>query len=100
LEPGELAALCEDCRTAWQALGTGGYERAESEQLMTLLRRSLYAVEDIAEGEPLTARNVRSIRPSLGLAPKHYPEVLGCRATRPLKRGTPLDWSLMKPSAE
>lgn len=100
LEPGELAALCEDCRTAWQALGTGSYERAESERPMTLFRRSLYAVEDIAEGEPLTARNIRCIRPGLGLAPKHYPEVLGYRATRALKRGTPLDWTLMKPSAE
>jgi N-acetylneuraminate synthase len=100
LEPGELAQLCEQCRTAWQALGVGGYEQVESEQPMTLLRRSLYVVEDIAEGEALTAQNVRSIRPSLGLAPKHYPEVLGRRATRDLKRGTPLDWALLNPSTD
>ena len=36
--------------------------------------------------------NVRSIRPGLGLPPKHLPEILGTRASCAIKRGTPLDW--------
>ena len=90
LEPDELAELVRNCRTAWEALGCATYERAEGEKASMTFRRSLYVVEDMAEGEAFTPRNVRAIRPGHGLAPKHLPNVLGRRATRPLARGTPL----------
>ncbi len=95
LEPDELAALVEGCRTAWEALGEVTYERAESERANELFRRSLYVVEDVAAGDPFTERNLRSIRPSRGLPPKHLPDVLGRRAARPLKRGTALGWDMV-----
>ena len=63
-----------------------------------VFRRSLYVVADVANGEALTARNVRSIRPGYGLPPKHLPEVLGCRAARSLKRGEPLAWADIAPA--
>jgi len=90
LEPVELAELVKGCRTAWEALGRVNYEREESERGNEVFRRSLYVVEDVTKGERFTAKNVRSIRPGLGMAPKHLPEVLGKRATRDLKRGTAL----------
>jgi len=90
LEPGELAVLVRDCRTAWWAVGRATYERAEGEKTNMAFRRSLYVVEDIAKGEAFTLCNVRAIRPGHGLAPKHLPVVLGRRAARPLARGTPL----------
>ncbi len=92
LEPDELARLCADCREAWEALGRVSYERAESEEAMAALRRSLYVVADVAAGGQLTEANVRSIRPGYGLAPRHLKEVIGRRAARPLARGTPLAW--------
>lgn len=95
LEPEELAELVAGTRTIWQAMGTGDAERAESESASKRYRRSLYVVRDIAIGEALTQENVRSIRPSLGLAPKHLPEVLGKRALCALQKGTPLAWDLV-----
>lgn len=97
MEPDELAALCRDCRTAWRAshgakVATG---RAASEEASAIFRRSLFVVEDVAAGEPLTAANVRSIRPGAGLAPKHLPEIVGRRAARALARGTPLAWEMI-----
>jgi N-acetylneuraminate synthase len=46
----------------------------------------------------LTEQNVRSIRPGLGLAPKHLPQVLGRKASRAVRRGSPLDWSMIAPA--
>ena len=63
-----------------------------------VFRRSLYVVRDVARGARLTAENVRSIRPGFGLAPKHLPDVLGATASRDLKRGDPLTWSMVQPA--
>lgn len=95
LEPDELHALVESCRIAWQALGRIDYSRKESERGNVVFRRSLYVVRDIAEGEAYTEENVRSIRPGYGLPPKFLSEVLGSRAKRAVKRGTPLSWDLL-----
>ena len=54
--------------------------------------RSLYVVKDIKTGEELTPENIRSIRPSNGLHPKYYEEILGKTAKRDLKFGTPLSF--------
>ena len=98
LEPAELADLTADTRTAWAACGPVNYKPTTSESGNRMFRRSLYVVADIAAGENFTAENVRSIRPGFGLAPKHLPKILGQSARRALKRGTPLDWSVVDPT--
>jgi N-acetylneuraminate synthase len=95
LEPEELARLTADCRTAWEAMGRVHYGVVGSEKSIRALRRSLYVVKDVAAGETLSDENIRSIRPGLGLAPKFLPDVLGRPASRALKRGTALDWSMI-----
>ena len=54
--------------------------------------RSLYIVKDIKKGEKFTNENIRSIRPSYGLHPKFYEEILGKTSSEDLKRGIPLKW--------
>jgi pseudaminic acid synthase len=93
LEPNEFKQLVQDCKSAWTALGKVDYSRPEAEKGNFIFRRSLYVVQPIAKGEPLTRANVRSIRPGLGLAPKHLPVVLGRRAARDLPRGEALSWN-------
>ncbi|HFQ4922321.1 TPA: pseudaminic acid synthase [Vibrio vulnificus] len=96
LEPRELKALCQDTKTAWQALGNVNYERTEAEKGNVKFRRSLYVVKDVAEGEILTSENVRSIRPGFGLAPKHYEAILGKKAKQSIVRGTPLTFDVIE----
>jgi len=95
LEPDELARLVQDTSTAHRALGCINYAPEASEEAMRNLRRSLYVVADMAAGEAFTPQNVRSIRPGLGLAPRHLPEILGQRASKAIVRGTPLCWQLV-----
>jgi pseudaminic acid synthase len=96
LEPDELKQLADDCRTAWEALGSVDYGRVESEEAAKDLRRSLYVVRDVPRGAVIGAEHVRSIRPGFGLPPKHLPAVLGRRAVRDLVRGEPFDWSMIE----
>ncbi|MEQ8356265.1 MAG: pseudaminic acid synthase [Kiloniellaceae bacterium] len=100
LEPEELKQLCDSCRTTWQALGNVDYTRKPSEEGNAAFRRSLYVVEDIAAGEAFTEQNLRAIRPGYGLPPKHMLDLLGRAAKVDIKRGTPLDWSLIDGAPE
>jgi N-acetylneuraminate synthase len=95
LEPHELEALVKGARTAFAAFGRADYGRAASEQGNIAFRRSLYVVQDIADGEAFTEANVRSIRPGHGLAPKYLPAVLGKHARTAIPRGTPLGLALI-----
>lgn len=95
LEPAEFALMVQSCKAAWAAAGKIDYALKPSEQGAIYGRRSLYVVEDVAAGEILTERNVRSIRPGFGLPPKHLPEVLGRAAVRDLRRGEPLAWTML-----
>lgn len=95
LEPDEFARLVEDCRTAWQALGSARTAPLPEEEKMRELRRSLYVVEAVAAGEAFTLQNVRAIRPGYGLPPKEIGNVVGRRAAKNISRGTPLAWDLL-----
>jgi len=97
LEPKELAQLCQDTQTAWQALGNVNYQTTAAEQSNIQFRRSLYVVKDINTGEDFNPDNVKSIRPGFGLAPKYYYSVLGKKATRPIPAGTALTNALIAP---
>ena len=95
LEPDELADLVQSVNAAHDALGDVVYGPVASEATELDVRRSLYAVADIEAGNVLTGKNVRSIRPGFGLAPKHLPRVLDKRARRHIAKGTPLTWDLI-----
>ena len=96
LEPEELDFLCREVKIAWSSLGSADFVRSQSEQQSLTFRRSLYVVRDVEAGDSFSDENVRSIRPGYGLAPKHFPEIVGRRAVCRIQRGTPLDWSLVK----
>lgn len=90
LEPGELAQLCRDSKTAWYALGKIDYGRKSSEQGNVKFRRSLYFVKDLEEGEVITADSVRSVRPGYGAAPKYLQQIVGKRLCYSVQANSPL----------
>jgi N-acetylneuraminate synthase len=95
MEPAEMAALVLETGRAWQALGGVSYGPIEAEKKSLVFRRSLYVCEDLETGDVLTPKNLRAIRPGLGLPPKYVDQLLGKRVVRPVKRGTPARWDLI-----
>lgn len=95
LEPQEMAQLVRECRTALEALGEVHYGVSEQEKKSLQFRRSLYIVEDMKAGDIITDKNMRSIRPGLGLSPLYYEVLLGKKVRYDIKRGTRLSWDLI-----
>ena len=96
MEPQEFKKMVEDIRIAEKSIGRVSYDISEKEKESLIFRRSLFVVEDIAEGEAFTEKNVRVIRPGYGLKPKYFEEVIGKKALTNIERGTPLSWSMIK----
>lgn len=92
MEPQEFREMVDQVREVEKAFGSVFYGVSAQEESNACFRRSLFVVQDVAAGEQLTPENIRSIRPAYGLKPKYYKEVLGKRAARALKRGTPLSF--------
>ncbi|MDO3705900.1 pseudaminic acid synthase [Micromonospora sp. C28SCA-DRY-2] len=95
LDPGELAALVVESERAYAALGGTAIGPTPAEREGLRFRRSLFVVEDVRAGDPVTAANVRSIRPAGGLPPVEIDRVLGRSFTVDVPRGTPLSWDLI-----
>jgi len=91
LEPDEFSDMIRVVRDAESALGHVAFEPSAGEIRSRDFRRSLYVVERVEVGEVFTAKNLRSIRPAMGLHPRYYEAVLGQTATQNIAAGTPLE---------
>ena len=90
LEPPELGQLCVAAKIAWDSIGAVDYGRKSSERSNVIFRRSLYFIKSLRAGDCITADCVRSIRPGLGAAPKHYDNIIGKRVLIDIEAETPV----------
>jgi len=96
LNPEELTLLTHEADAArLSCLNPPKVGPTTSEQAVLALRRSLYVVADVRAGDILTRANVRSIRPSGGLATDLIEVALGRTFSADVPRGTPLTWDLI-----
>ena len=96
LEPHEFKAMVNEVHRAWQALGRVFYGKTLSEGTSHFHRRSLYFVQDMREGEIITSKHVKAIRPGLGLPPKELEHVIGLKVRCNVNRGDPIAWSKLQ----
>jgi len=95
LEPDEFKTMVKSVREVEEALGEVSYELTEKMKKSRQHSRSLFVVKNMKAEEIFTEENVRSIRPGYGLPPKYLKDILGRKAKKDIKRGTPLGWELI-----
>ena len=98
LEPKDLNKMVVATREIEKALGSVSYKLTENMKISRRFARSLFVVEDINAGEKFTEKNIKSIRPGDGLSPKYLYRIIGERARKDIKKGTPLNWKLITKS--
>ena len=96
LEPKEMEQLVHESKNAWLSIGKIQYGKNKSEKKLIKQRRSLYIVMDIKKGEKITRKNLRAIRPGLGIKPKYFEIILGQTIKKDVKKGTPFSWEFLK----
>jgi N-acetylneuraminate synthase len=58
-------------------------------------KRSIYVVEDIKKGESFNNKNLKIIRPGLGVQPKFLEIFIGKQANCDIKKGTALQFDYL-----
>jgi len=98
LEPQEFKMMVDAVRDTEKLLGKVTYELSPKSLKSREFSRSLFIAEDVKGGELITDKNVRSVRPGFGLAPKHLKEIMGKRFKTDAIKGTPLSWDHITPT--
>lgn len=89
-EPKEFSDMVSDMHDAGTVRGRASYELTDGEKNSLVFRRSLFAVEDIKQGELIRPEQIRSIRPGYGIKPKYLAALVGTPAARDYRRGEPI----------
>jgi pseudaminic acid synthase len=87
----EFKEMVQAVRDAELAIGKIDYNLTFKQRKGREFSRSLYVVEDIVQGEEITEKNVRSIRPCFSLHPKHYNDILKKTTNKKLYKGDRLE---------
>ncbi|MDB5275546.1 MAG: N-acylneuraminate-9-phosphate synthase [Ferruginibacter sp.] len=95
MEPREFKMLVEESERAFLGLGQVQYGIQEDEKKSLTFKRSIYIIADMEKGEAFSEKNIRIIRPGLGLSPKYFDALIGKHVNRDVTRGTALTFDLL-----
>ncbi len=95
MEPEEFKKMVSGIRNVEAALGNVSYKLTDSQKEGRKYCRSLFVSRDVKKGEPVTAENIKSVRPGGGLEPRFYDVVMGSAFRRDISMGDPLSWDMI-----
>ncbi len=90
LKGNEIRKFKNDLLKAYDILGQNNFTRKKNELKNLIYRRSIYTIDNISKGEKFTKKNVKCIRPSLGLDPTLYFKLLSKKSKSNIKSGRPI----------
>jgi pseudaminic acid synthase len=91
----EFQRMVDDIRLVEKAIGHQSYDITPSTIPNLRGRRSLYVSAPIKAGDQFTKFNIKSVRPSFGLHPKYYNEIIGRHAKCDIQKGERLCWGFI-----
>jgi pseudaminic acid synthase len=92
----EFKLMVEEVRNAEKLLGKVSYSISEKSQKSKQFARSIFVSNDIKKGETFTENNIKVVRPSNGLHPKYFEDIIGKVAKDDIKKGEPLSWQIVQ----
>ena len=87
----EFTALVKDIRNAELSIGNDTFELTEKQISGRRYARSIYVNKEIKAGDIITEDNIKIVRPSFGLSPKYYFEIIGKSVNKNLSHGDRLN---------
>lgn len=96
IEPADFEKMIKRIRRVEVIKGEPSYALTDAKKKSRKFARSLFVIHDVKKGETVSENNIGSIRPSDGIAPKYYDDVIGKTFNEDFKAGTPLSHSMIE----
>ncbi len=92
IEPDELHLLVDESVKSFLAIGQVSYGVQKKEEKSRVFKRSLIASEEIKKGDQFSDKNIKVLRPGLGIESKFIDKVLGRVSRVDISKGSPIKW--------
>ena len=90
MDPKEFKLLIDETTLAWKSSGKIFFGPSKNEKISKKYRRSIFAINNIKKNEKFSKYNIRVLRPNIGMQPKFFTKILGKKAKKEIKIGTPI----------
>ena len=90
LDPEKMKLLIEEVENSWKSIGSIKKRLTRAEEIYKKYRRSIYATKDIKKDEIFSEKNIKIVRPGLGLMPKYYNKIIGKKSLKNISKGSPI----------
>lgn len=100
MEPQEFKEMADNIRIVEKAMGRATYDLTEKQIKSREHSRSLFVVQNMKQGDIITEKNLRSIRPSCGLHTRYYESILGKKVNQDLELGTPMSLDYLEDASD
>lgn len=88
----DFKKMVDEIKFTEKALGKISYDITKSAQPSLKNRSSIYCSNKISKGEIFTRKNLKVVRPGLGLHPKFFKKIIGKISKHNLEKGDALSW--------
>ena len=92
----EIKKFKEMLVKSYNLLGKKYFYRNKDENKNKFYRRSIFAVKDILPGDKLTKKNIKVLRPNIGISSIYYEKILGKKSPLKIKCFEPLKLNIIK----
>ena len=92
----EILQFRQDINLAYNLIGKNKFYRSKEELKNRKFRRSIYIAKDISAGEKFLKSNLKKVRPGGGVNPIYYKKILGKKAFKNFKAGSPITLNDLK----
>ena len=91
MNPNQFAKMVNDIRLIESAKGDGIKKVEKSEKETRIIqRRSVFTITKIKKGQKFTRKNIRTLRPFIGLPASEFGKIINKKAKRNLKEFIPI----------
>ena len=96
LKGNQIKKFRDEINSVYNLIGKNSFHRTEEEKKNRILRRSIFAAENIEKGQKLTKKNIKKVRPGLGLPPKYYEKLINKKSPKNISKDEPLTNDILK----
>lgn len=92
----EIGKYVKDIKNMYQLINKKNFFRSKSELKNRFFRRSIFSIKNIKKGEKFSTKNIKTLRPNIGLSASYYESILGKKSLKNIKIGKPIFFNLIE----